>query len=122
MYYEDIPSRPSVFGETWGDPLPLRVAKCDINDPHRGEIESEWYPSISHISAETLDTNAIVMGKQTQSTDRSQQNRLPIPTKRTLQDNLVLPTLEYNSCDEKDAEVPQWRYLTPTYYGEQSIS
>jgi hypothetical protein len=99
----------------------LRTTARDILDPHRGSAESQYVHALSHISAETEDTNAIVMGLQTQTTAREQQNRLPIPTKRSLNSNLVLPTLEVTSCSREEVGVEPWRYLTPTYYTEKSI-
>lgn len=119
-HYESEPGRPSIYADSFGDPLVLHQQTHDIVAPHRGECDPHYIPALSHIPAATNDTNAIVMGMQTKQTAREQQNRLPLPTKRSLQDNLVLPVIGSAPAPSSCAEQvePRRRNLTPDYYTE----
>lgn len=116
MHYEDIPGRPAVSGEFWGNPLPLKTIKSNALEPYRGNTDINWFPSLSKVPAEAEDTSVRHIGKATQVTAREQQNRLPLPTRRSLQEPRVLSTIQVNSCDQKNIGTEPFRMITRDYY------
>ncbi len=96
MHYEDVPSRPTAFGEVNGNPLPLQTYETDALEPFRGGDQlAEWFPGLSKVPASTEDNstprNLPEFGeRQSPPTNRDQRNRLPIPTRRSLQEPRVI--------------------------------
>jgi len=119
MNYENVTGRPSAHVDTFGNQAVTMTATSNKTLPNRGEVISEWTPSVSHISANTENTSAIVLGKHTQRTEREMPNRLPVPTRRSLQEPLLIQSCASNKNVPETVE--PIRYFNPTYYTEQSV-
>ena len=122
MNYETQGFRPSAHADTVGA-NPSKDTEYSHILPTRGTNETNWM-NVSKIPMEGGDTTSTRwIVAHTHETEREFQNRFPLPTKRSLNSDRVMPTLNVTSCraaQEESQNVPI-RWSNPSYYTEATL-